>query len=181
MITKGKKKIGQGMFSTVYQETDQTVLIVSDDPVKECMGLGWFPNHPIFPKVETIKLQREKSIYRMEFFPKVKSLKDSLLEEEYKTYKDLKKFLSEIVFTSKDSYNVLIEAFEKSNLNPDLIEAILGALEALSNYGADVRMEISPRNVAVKNGKLILLDCFFMASAVDKKREEESKRKRLTF
>jgi hypothetical protein len=37
-------------------------------------------------------------------------------------------------------------------------------IDGLMNYGADIRFEISPRNVAVKNGKLILLDCFFFAS-----------------
>ena len=49
-------------------------------------------------------------------------------------------------------------------------EAICAHIQGLRDYGEDICFEISPRNVAVDNGKLILLDCFFKRSALDELR-----------
>jgi hypothetical protein len=46
------------------------------------------------------------------------------------------------------------------------------AVEACANYGSDVMFEISPRNVAVHNGNLILLDCFFIKSKLREVRDK---------
>jgi hypothetical protein len=51
---------------------------------------------------------------------------------------------------------------------------MLDALDACANYGNDVCFEISPRNVAVKNGKLVLMDCFFMADKLQEIQAEKA-------
>jgi len=48
--------------------------------------------------------------------------------------------------------------------NITLRNSLQEAIDACANYGSDIKFEISPRNVAVKNGNLILLDCFFVGS-----------------
>ena len=62
-----------------------------------------------------------------------------------------------------DSYDRHYKAFSKLK-NNRLRTAMLEALEGCSNWGSDIGFEISPRNVAVNNGKLVLLDVFFSKS-----------------
>lgn len=168
--TQGKKKIGRGAFSTVYKETDTTVLIVSSDPVKECMSLGWFPESPLFPEVERVEIsfdEKGNCLYRMEYLSRPSSLKKNLDAEHWKIYKTLRDYFSTLFppFQKDRSYEVLKAAFQDClEAFPECLEALENALEALANYGSDMWFEISPRNVAVKDGKLILLDCFFMQS-----------------
>lgn len=47
------------------------------------------------------------------------------------------------------------------------MQIILEALDACLNYGSSVRFEISPRNVAVQDGQLVLLDCFYLQSTLN--------------
>lgn len=166
--TRGLKRIGKGAFSTVYRETETTVLIVSDDPVKECMSLGWFPNSPLFPKVERLECDFDSngcSLYRMAFFPRHRSLKNSLKPRQWDLYKTLNRYFNTVLppYRKGESFEVLKQCFEHC-LKFYLIEkeALLEAVDALASYGSDMWFEISPRNVAVKDGELIFLDCFFM-------------------
>lgn len=166
---KGKKRIGKGYFSTVYQETETTVLIVSSDPVKECMAMGWFPNSRLFPKVERLDYDFDdegNALYRMKYFNRVSSLKNNLLPKHYKFYRVLKDYFSLIWAPSNfnESFEVLKDHFQKALKSEFAREKqiLLEAVDSLANYGDDMWFEISPRNVAVSNGRLILLDCFFM-------------------
>ena len=68
-----------------------------------------------------------------------------------------------------DSYQAVYNAFNQLD-DEELKETMLEALDACTNCGSDVAFEISPRNVAVKDGKLILLDVFFMKSALNEVR-----------
>lgn len=166
--TKGLKLIGKGSFTKCYQLNDTTVLLKSEDPVKECMAYGWFPDSDLFPKVEFSSIS---GFYEMEFYPRVKSLKNNLDDDQYQIYKDLRLAMSNIDFVLNihDSYQKVYDAFDQLD-NEELKEIMLEALDACTNCGSDVAFEISPRNVAVKNGKLILLDVFFMKSALNKVR-----------
>ena len=164
METKGLKQIGKGAFSTVYKQANNKVLIKTCDPVKECMSLDWFPNSRLFPKIERIGVSDcgQFQFYTEKYYEKVRSLKNALLPAEYEFYKLLKGRLC-------GDYCQLI-AFIKSLpvQYRTKKKALLDAIDALMNYGSDIRFEISPRNVTVENGKLILLDCFFFRSTLTK-------------
>ena len=180
--TKEKKRIGQGSFSTVYEETKNTVLIVSCDPVKECMAMGWFPDSLLFPKIERVDFDDTRSIYRMKRFDRPNSLKSSLKAKHWKLYKILRDHFGSTYAPSKlkDSIDALRDHFQTVLKGKEFArekKILLEAVDALASYGTDMWFEISPRNVAVSNGRLILLDCFFMRE----KLLEVRKTKRLTF
>lgn len=155
------KKIGQGTFTTCYQASDNKVLLVSSDPVKEVMSCGWFPSSRLFPKVTKVDSTATHNYYEMKYYPKVTSLKNTLDTNNYNLYKELRALSVELSMNIYDGYQNTYKAFTKIK-TLRLREAMLGALDACSHCGSDIGFEISPRNVAVSNGKLILLDCFFM-------------------
>lgn len=171
------KLIGQGSFSKVYQKDKNTVLIYSNDPIKECLSWDFFPSSRLFPKVERIDyLDDGRGIYEMPFYPRVTSLKNTLKPSQYESYKELRRvfqYSSTIHINNKyDGYTRLFKAF-KTIKKRHLRETMLQALDACSNYGPDIGFEISPRNVAVKNGNLILLDCFFMIGKLEETRKNK--------
>jgi hypothetical protein len=158
------KLIGKGMFSVCYRESENTVLIASEDPVKECMGTGWFPDSPLFPKVERVAC----GLYRMPYYAKVSSLKSALDPDQWVIYQALRAMVKASVFSGRnpdfriDFVRKQIDTLQDETLRETLSEAV----DALANYGADIGFEISPRNVAVSDGKLILLDCFYFTTKV---------------
>lgn len=158
------KLIGKGLFSKVYQLNEKQVLIKSICYTKEAYSMDWHNSKNIFPVMERTNEYQE---YICEYYPKVDSLKDYLLPEHYEIYKNLRSLSIGYI---ENKYN-LLDAWRKefskvSNRKYRL--ALLDMLDVLSNYGSDIQFEISPRNVAVKKGKLVLLDCFFLTSQRDK-------------
>ena len=171
---KGLKLLGKGAFTKCYLNTCETsVTLISCDPIKECMSNGWFPESELFPTVEYVDYceKTDRKIYTMEYFPRTKGLKNVLDTDQWETYKTLRSVMDSIKFSVNihDSYSNTLEAFDTIE-NEELKEVMIEALKACINYGSDVAFEISPRNVAVKNGKLILLDCFFMKSTLNQVR-----------
>jgi len=157
--------IGKGSFTKCYLlPCKKKVLLETDDPVKECIGNGWFPNTPLFPKLETT----DKG-YLCKYYPKVRSLKKALKPSEYEKYKDLRD-----IFTNNwggiKGYSHCRRDLGKVK-NKTMRKHLLDAVDSLANYGDDMCFEISPRNVAVNNGKLVLLDCFFMSSRLAETRK----------
>jgi hypothetical protein len=163
------KLIGKGTFTKAYLVGTNEVLLKSKDHVKECMAHGWFPSSRFFPVVKFV----DQGIYEMEYYPKVRSLKDTLDREDYRLYRQLRElFLS---FKAPSNKHFLMDEWHKAfdTLHDDFAEAretLKEALDACSNYGSDVNFEISPRNVAVREGKLILLDCFYIQSQIEQVR-----------
>jgi len=155
------KLIGKGTFTKCYLNDDgKTVTLFSSDPIKECMANGWFPRSRLFPK---ITYDNSNECYRMEYYPKVTSLKTSLTTAHYTIYKELKEVAD--ICAPRNPYEWYVfwyERFETLITNKRVKEALLEALDACTNYGHDIGFEVSPGNVAVKKGKLVLLDCFFM-------------------
>jgi len=164
--------VGKGSFSTVYRKSEKEVLIFSNDKVKECMSLGFFPSCRLFPKViNTNNTILEKPVYTMKYYKKVSSLKNTLEPKEYSFYKELRKLYNDNLCIG---YNNLYKLFNSLPSKYKYKKSLLlNALNGLINYGDDMRFEISPRNVTVNNGKLILLDCFYFSSQL-----EEVRRKR---
>ena len=165
MKTQKLQLIGQGAFTKCYKMNANKVLLKSCDPVKEAMSLGLTPNSRIFPKVTYTSCNNE---YEMKYYSKVKSLKNSLDADQYELYKALRtvKLLNVIEVLSGRGYEILIKRFKALDIKRSVKNALIGMVEGLLNYGTDICFEISPRNVAVNNGKLVLLDCFFMHSAL---------------
>ena len=159
------KLIGQGSFTKAYLKENGRVFLDSTDPVKECMSLGWFPENRMFPTIE-----RLENGYEMDFYERPKGLKNNLSARQWSFYKALRALdvtvhcIYESLYAWEKAFANLPAKFNKEK--DDLIEA----LNACSNYGQDVCFEISPRNVAVKGKRLVLLDCFFMRGKLLEKR-----------
>jgi hypothetical protein len=167
------KLIGKGMFSNVYREgSSKTVVIHSSDPAKEALSFNWHRNASgVFPKTE----RADFGVYKMEYFPRV-SLKSSLRPDQYALYKELRKTFDRLGGNMEyrrynhTKYAALYCEMNNSEIPNKVKNDILSYIDSLANYGSDICFEISPRNVAVKNGRLILLDCFFFKSELEKVR-----------
>lgn len=151
--------IGKGAFSKVYKLNEKQVLIKSVCYAKECISLNL--ESKWFPKLE----KTDYNEYVCEFYPKVTSLKSSLIPEHYKIYQELRK-LSVYCTNSYDYLDAWRKEFKKIS-NKSLKNALLKVLDDLGNYGTQIGFEISPRNEAVKNGNLILLDVFYMRDQLE--------------
>lgn len=167
------KLIGKGSFTRAYlMEDGQTVKLITKDPCKECVAIGMGSDNALFPKLEQDGWEGDNRVYKMKYFPKVSSLKKSLKQEHYELYSYLKK-VSHYLCGNAGNIDFFIKKIEE--ILPDKFaeekEAICDHVEGLRNYGEDICFEISPRNVAVDNGKLILLDCFFKRSTLNELRK----------
>lgn len=151
------KLIGRGSFTKAYLNSeDNRVYLDTVDPVKEIMALGWFPDSQLFPKIR----RENNGLYSMKYYPRVRSLKDNLTPLHYSLYKELRNlelYSGENIY---DAYFYWVKEFKKIS-NYRFRNILLEALDACSDIGSDITFEISPRNIAVHNNKLILLDCFF--------------------
>lgn len=169
------KLIGTGLFTRAYRKgNSNVVLIKSECYVKECLSFKWHRNHSgIFPTIDRTAINE----YEMNFYPKVKSLKKSLRPDQWEIYKELCTVFKDRLPYNKNyrdrgcRYTALIEEITKANLPVKVKNDIVSVVESIGNWGSDIGFEISPRNVAVDNGRLIMLDCFFMVSQARQKRE----------
>jgi len=163
---KSLKLIGAGLFSKVYSnDALDYVIITKKDCIKEAMAFNWFPESRYFPKIEEIEIEGDH-YWKMKKYNKTKKIKGLLNDEDYKFYQELRKIFKNkpIIKNKYDSYIVLHDLFSNSLLTNDQKELMLDALSACANYGADVSFEISPRNIFIDNGNLILADCFYLIS-----------------
>ena len=166
-MTVERKLIGKGHFTKAYL-VDGRVELVSSDPIKECMSMGWFPESRLFADVKfEHHNMNETNTYSMEYFDRPKSLKNSMCEHDWDLYLTLKSLFN--VFQNPMNPHMLHSEWHKAfDMIPDRFveerEELKEALDACANYGSDICFEISPRNIAVKDSRLILLDCFFVRS-----------------
>ena len=162
------KLIGKGTFTKAYlNDQDGMVYLLTNDAVKECMVHGWFPNSNLFPVIKFSEI--DPYDYKMKYYPRTKGLKSHLEPDQYEIYKTLRNIKTFVGVNKFKSYSHYYKEFSKIE-DEDLQEVMIEALDACSNCGSDIGFEISPRNVAVDDGKLILLDCFFVISALIKTR-----------
>lgn len=157
------KLIGKGAFTKCFLlDCGSKVRLESSDPIKEVMAEGWFPESDLFPKVVSV----DHGVYEMEYFPKPinnpRSLKKNLDPDQYEIYKTLRGVMDDITHTLNihNQYTEVYKAFERIECET-LRDVMIEALDACANINSCIAFEISPRNIAIKNGKLILLDCFF--------------------
>lgn len=161
------KFIGKGSFTKCFlMDCGKRVQLVTCDPIKEAMAWGWFPNSPLFPKLTFVSL----GVYEMDYMPGSRGLKGELEPEQWELYKALRACFARNVkvHRKEDLYGAWYESFEDCAYAyaDSYIEVafrdLLVALDACANFGSDIAFEISPRNVRAVNGKLVLLDCFFL-------------------
>lgn len=177
-VVKGFKKLGAGAFTECFALSEDQVLLVTIDPLKEVYSMGWL-NNPLFPVTERVDcLSSGETLYKMERYTKVSSLKNNLDADQYEIYKTLRKAFDDMTYEVVNNrniyngYNIVYKTFEKIE-NEELRQVMIEALDDIANYGSDIGFEISPRNVAVKDGKLILLDCFYMRSTLQEVRNSK--------
>ena len=72
------KLIGKGSFTKAYLSNNE-VYLDSCDPIKECISFGWFPESRLFPKIEN---DSKSGMYKMKYYPKVRSLKNNLTTDQ---------------------------------------------------------------------------------------------------
>lgn len=155
--TKGLKLIGRGMFSRVYAENDSTVLINSCDPIKECLASWGLADSELFPTLERVEYGCYSSLFRMKRYNKVRAPKQELESWDYNVYLECRKLMS---MSYDDNYQ-FANCVKSLDLDEETKGALVEGFESCMNYTNNVGFEISPRNIAVDNGKLILLDVFF--------------------
>ena len=169
MTNKGKL-IGKGLFSRVYRNLNEKIVtIVSSDLTKECYCYASYSR--LFPNMRQI----DQGVYQMEYLERKSSLKNNLTPCQWRLYKKLRSIHDYIAFkyprNPYDYHSFLYEVFSEkmpSEFSNEK-EQILQMLDNLADYGSDICFEISPRNVAVKSKKLIMLDCFFFRSQLEEK------------
>ena len=157
--------IGRGAFTKAYLTDDSKVLLDSVCPIKECMANGWFPDSDLFPEIEHLdEYNVGYRTYIMPYYEKVTNPSKQLDPDQHAIYKELREIghaqinLS-ICKSTLYFFDFWHKEFNKIK-NQDLRDIMKEALDACGNYGTDIMFEISPRNIAVKKGKLVLLDCF---------------------
>jgi hypothetical protein len=169
--TKGLSLIGKGSFTLCY-DNGNSVLLVSNCPVKECNALGWLSDSRLFPKIERLDFTDDLQLFKQEKFTKVKSLKTALHKKEYDLYLQLRELASayqcKYIKNPHDRHQIFVDTVKASKIHHAYKKALIEAVDGLANYTSKIGFEVSPRNVAVKNGKLILLDVFFSIDQLQK-------------
>ena len=156
-------KIKRGSFSKVFIHDDCNIVdIVTQCYAKECMSLGWFPDHPLFPKV--LHSEKEGIDYHMKKYD-VKFKKGNLNADQWVIYKVIRNIAQQfqaLSYAERTSCRLvdILEA-HRNALGDDITDVIIDAAHAMANYGHHIGFEVSPRSCATDDGKLVLLDCFF--------------------
>lgn len=183
-VLKGLTKLGQGAFTYAYQVEsshsllkglsgllslcgDEVALVASCDPLKELYTMGWleplsedaFGSQVVFPFSESIDWFDDGN-YRLYAGVKYhKFSKKAASGGAWRAYRGLRDLLNGY------SCAELSNKFSKENPNryaEGLCEWIVSVCDEARNYGDDIRVEISPRNVALDDyGNLVLLDVFY--------------------
>lgn len=156
------KLIGRGEFTKAYLQDNGRVMLISNDPIKECMAFGWFPDCELFPKVTYVdSTDHGGYIYEMDYLGKPVGLKANLSVEEYEFYKTLQVIQRDLMGTKPHDYYFKLYELFSERLTGNKRDWMLEALDACSNVGSDIGFEVSPRNVRVSHGRLVLMDVFF--------------------
>lgn len=161
------KILGKGTFSVCRDNQDGTVTLTSVCPCKFNLFYVSELQSSRFPKVKHMDTESRGNFkitkYVMKKYDKLKSVKSNLLPAEYAFYKELKK-IEQDYHKSLDFRLINLEyLINKSNLHYKRKKLLIDSAYAAvgGNRVAKLGFEIAKRNLAVANGKLILLDVFF--------------------
>lgn len=154
-----KNKIGQGFFSKAYLVDSETVIVVTEDPSKECLAVFCKDNNGYLPHLESLDNIGDKQAFKMPLYHPLKASN----KVAWKQYKEVKKSVESLDFWDKREYvcfdNYKKAILENDKILPEIKHDLVLLIDNMSNYSSGIFMELSPRNVKVdKQGKLIFLD-----------------------
>lgn len=164
--------IGKGAFTNCY-DNGKTVYLVSTCQAKDCYATLASKGKKYFPDVDSVTVDG-CNVYVMEKFQINRAIKPHLDADQYNDYLTLRSIFRKSCCDSSDRYFVLHDLFSEIE-NETLRYEMLETLDDFSNYTQNIGFEISPRNVATKNGKLILLDVFYSIDLLKKKQKQKQK------
>jgi hypothetical protein len=180
------KKIGKGMFATVYQNLsrpDRVLAFVSEGAYeKEILRDAHrsLPENPHIPAVEHFgTLVDGRSVYEMPFYT-APYRKGNAKPADHKAFNTIRKCVSSIYGKSKESRYELtgrkLACIEEAGIPASIFEALTELRDASANYGDTFDMEFSPRNVATdKDGNIVLLDLLFDSDVLRKRRQQAAR------
>ena len=153
-------RIRTGLFTRAYKINNKNVLLHSVCLAKHCNAELGFGDNYLFPEIEKITYQT----FKMPFYnvgSKKGGIRNKVSARQWRLYKALRN-LSVYCRNNYDLGQAWERAFESlpsefKNEKRYLIEA----LNSFRNYTCFPCFEISPRNIAIKGNKIVLLDCFF--------------------
>ena len=168
---------------------DEVALLASCCPIKELYSLGWLPEgfdlvvngdektQVAFPYCEKVDCFDDGNyqLYVMPVYGKFN--KATVSPKQWEFYRLLRSLLDTCKTNKVQDVIALIRKggllvdWMFSSFNEELEDWLCDALETTLNYGDDIRMEVSPRNLAVDEyGRLILLDVFYSCNRLQKVR-----------
>ena len=154
---KDARMIGRGLFTRCYHKPGSNrVLLVSRCAAKYVLATEGYGSSSLFPPLKYL----EEHVYEAPFYPKESLNKLNSLHRAY--YTCLRRMYVKAMNDYWDDFsisNIYWEELFEDIPFPHLRKALLDAYRKLSP-SMEVNFEISPRNVKVHKGKLILLDVF---------------------
>lgn len=168
---------------------DEVALLASCCPIKELYSLGWLPEgfdlvvngdektQVAFPYCEKLNCFDDGNyqLYVMPVYEKFS--KATVSPKQWELYRLLRSLLNRCKTNKVQDIISLIHKggplvdWMFSSFNEELVDWLCDALETTLHYGDDIRMEVSPRNLAVDEyGRLILLDVFYSCNQLQKVR-----------
>lgn len=159
--TEGLKVLATGSFSTAFIQKNGRILLKSADIPKQAMSDRLFPKHRLFPEVNYVGHEGSKALYDMPRY-KQGDIRKLLNSERQKRLYDA---LDEILYrvNNRNSFEENIEVLKSipSEFYREK-KAIIAAYEFIFQFvKGELCMEHWDCNLAVKGGKLIMLDSFF--------------------
>ena len=172
---------------------DEVALLASCCPIKELYSMGWLPEsldlvanvdentqvalcqQVAFPYCEKLNCFDDGNyqLYVMPVYEKFS--KATVSPKQWEFYRLLRSLLDTCITNRVQDVLTLIRKsgpladWMETGFNEDLRDWLCDALETTLNYGDDIRMEVSPRNLAVDEyGRLILLDVFYSYNRLQK-------------
>ena len=168
-----KQLIGRGKFTRAYRLPNGRVELHSTDVCKEALCEWVGDEFDLLPHLTLKETNYGTRIYETEYLERVSSPKKQLNTHDYDLYKQL--VAVQTAFRSSrmtpcwndyDNYSTLYNLFSSiSSTFPAETGAVLAWLDACANYSVRVMFEISPRNIKLRGGRLVLADVFFILGA----------------
>lgn len=159
--TKGLKVLATGSFSTAYIQENGRILLKTGDIPKQAMSDRLFPKHRLFPEVNYVGHEGSKALYDMPRYKQGEIRKLLNTERQKRLYDALSETLYQVNTNNSFAQNVEVLKRLPSEFYREK-KAIIAAYEFICQFtNSELSMEHWDCNLAVKGGKLIMLDSFF--------------------
>lgn len=188
-VSKFNRLVSEYSTCMVNLLDNEVALLASCCPIKELYSLGWLPEgfnlvpegdektEVAFPYCEKLKCCDDGNyhLYIMPVYEKFS--KATVSPKQWELYRLLRSLLAHCKTNKVQDIISLIRKggplvdWMFSSFNEEMEGWLYDVFETTLNYGDDIRMEVSPRNLAVDEfGRLILLDVFYSYNQLQKVR-----------